>query len=163
MAYPFIFLSSVFWWKEKVLFMKSIFTLFLEMYYFQWTKKYLSITDARKIFPLYFHLEVLLLFSHWAMSSSLPANFSVHHHLLEFAQTHVHWVSDAIQPSLLLSPFPPAFNLSQPQSLFQWVGSSHQVAKDWSFSFSVSPSSEYSGLISFRINWFNLLAVQEVM
>ena len=146
--------------------MKSIFTLFLKMYYFQWSKKYLSITDARKIFPLYFVLEVLLLFSHWTMSSSwqphglLPANFSVHHHLLEFAQTRVHWVSDAIQPShLLLSPFPPAFNLSQPQSLFQQVGSSHQMAKDWNFSFSVSPSSEYSGLISFRINWFNLLVV----
>ena len=52
------------------------------------------------------------------------------HHLLEFAQTHVHWVSDAIQPSHpLLPPLPPALNLSQHQDLFQWVGSSHQVAK----------------------------------
>ena len=49
---------------------------------------------------------------------------------LEFAQTHVHWVSDAIQPShSLLSPSLPAFNLSQHQGLFQWIGSSHQVAK----------------------------------
>ena len=51
----------------------------------------------------------------------------VHHQLLEFTQTHVHWVSDAIQPSYLLSsPSPPAFNLSQHQGLFQWVGSSSQ-------------------------------------
>ena len=55
---------------------------------------------------------------------------SLFHHLSEFAQTHVHWVTDAIQPSHpLSSPSPPAFNLSQHQSLFQWVGSSHEVAK----------------------------------
>ena len=56
--------------------------------------------------------------------------FPVHHQLSELAQTHVHWVSDAIQPSHpLSSPSPPAFNLSQHQGLFQWVSSSHQVAK----------------------------------
>ena len=56
--------------------------------------------------------------------------FPVHHQLREFTQTHVHWVGDAIQPSHpLSSPSPPAFNLSQPQSLFKWVSSSHQVAK----------------------------------
>ena len=56
--------------------------------------------------------------------------FPVHHQLPEFAQTHVHWVNNAIQPSHpLSSPSPPAFNLSQHQGLFQWVGSSHQVAK----------------------------------
>ena len=56
--------------------------------------------------------------------------FPVHHQLLELAQTHVHWVSDAIQPSNSpLFSFPPAFNLSQNQGLFQWVSSSHQVAK----------------------------------
>ena len=56
--------------------------------------------------------------------------FPVLHHLLEFSETHVHWVIDAIQPSYPLSPtFPPALNLSQHQSLLQWVGSSHQVAK----------------------------------
>ena len=49
--------------------------------------------------------------------------------LLEFTQTHVHWVGDAIQPSHLLSPSSPALNLSQHQGLFQWVGLSHQVAK----------------------------------
>ena len=52
------------------------------------------------------------------------------------------------------------FNLSKLQGLFQWVSSLHQVEKYWSFSFSVNPSNENSGLISFRINWFDLLAVQ---
>ena len=60
------------------------------------------------------------------MECSTPG-FPVHHHLLEFAQTHVHWVSHAIQPSHpLLFPSPPAFNLSQHQGLFKWVNSSHQ-------------------------------------
>ena len=63
------------------------------------------------------------------MNHSMPG-LSVHHQLLESTQTHVHWVSDAIQPSHpLLSPSPPALNLSQHQSLFTWVSSSHQVAK----------------------------------
>ena len=63
------------------------------------------------------------------MNSSTPG-FPVLHHLPEFAQTHVHWVADAIQPSYPLLPSsPPAFNLSQHQGLFQWLGSSHQVAK----------------------------------
>ena len=85
--------------------------------------------------------------------------FPVLHHLLESVQTHVHWVSDAIQSSRpLLSPSPPAFNLSQHQGLFQWVGSSHQVAKI--LELQINPSNEYSGLISFRIDWFDLLAVQ---
>ena len=55
-------------------------------------------------------------------------------------------------------PFPPALNLSQLQCLFQWVSSLHQWPKCWSFS--ISPSNEYSGLISFRSDWFDLLAVQ---
>ena len=67
------------------------------------------------------------------MDYSMPG-FPVHHQLLELAQTHVHQVSDAIQPSHpLLSPSPPAFNLSQHQGLFQWVSSSHQVAKGLEF------------------------------
>ena len=85
----------------------------------------------------------------------------VHHQLLELAQTHVHRVSDAIQPSHPLSSrSPPAFNLSQDQGLFKWVSSSIRWPKDWSFSFSISPSNEYSGLFSFRIDWLVLLAVQ---
>ena len=63
------------------------------------------------------------------MDCSTPG-FPVHHQLLKLAQTHIRWVSDAIQPSHpLLSPSSPAFNLSQHQGLFQWVSSSHQVAK----------------------------------
>ena len=68
-------------------------------------------------------------FSLSAVDCSMPG-FLVHHHLLDFAQTHVCWVGDAIQPSHpLSSPSPPAFNLSQHWSIFQWVGSSHQVVK----------------------------------
>ena len=63
------------------------------------------------------------------MDCSTPC-FPVHQQLPEFTQTHVHWVSDAIQPShLLLSPSPPAFHLSHHQGLFKWVRSSHQVTK----------------------------------
>ena len=60
----------------------------------------------------------------------------------------------------LLSSSPPTFNLSQHQSLFQWVSSLHRGPKYWSFSFSISPSNEYSGLIFFRMDWLDLLAVQ---
>ena len=94
------------------------------------------------------------------MDCSMPG-FPVLHRLSELAQTHVHWVGDAIQPSCpLSSPSPSGFNLSQHQGLFQWVGSSIRWPKYWSFSLSISPSNEYSGLISFRIDWFDLLAVQ---
>ena len=95
-----------------------------------------------------------------AMNCSMPG-FPVLHCLPEFAQTHVHWVSDAIQPSHPLSlPSPLTLNLWQHQGLFQWVSSLYQVAKFWSFSLSISPSNEYSGLISFSIDWFDLLAFQ---
>ena len=97
------------------------------------------------------------------MDCSAP-DLSVLWYLPEFAQTLVHWVSDAIQPSHPLPPSSPfAFNLSQHQGLFQWVGFSHRGPKYWSFSFSISPSNEYSGLISFRIDWFDLLAVKETL
>ena len=88
-------------------------------------------------------------------------DFPVFHYLLEFSQIHVHRVFDAIQPSHPLpSPSPPAFNLSQHQGLFGESALHIRWAKYWSFSFNVSPSNEYSGLISFRINWLDLLAVQ---
>ena len=94
------------------------------------------------------------------MDSSTPG-FPVHHQLPELAQTHVRWFGDAIWPSQpLSSPPPPTFNLSQHKGLFRWVSSLHQVAKYWSFSFSISPSNGYSGLISFRMDWLDLLAVQ---
>ena len=90
------------------------------------------------------------------MGCSTPG-FPVLHHLLELAQTHVHWVPSNLLiccPLLLLPSIFPSIRVS-----------SHELAlcirwpKYWSFSFSISPSSEYSGLISFRINWFDLLAV----
>ena len=94
------------------------------------------------------------------MNCSMPG-LPVYHQPPEFTQTHVHRVGDAIQPSHpLFSPSPPAPNPSQDQGPFQWVNSSHEVAKHWSFSFSISPSNEHPGLISFRMDWLNLLAVQ---
>ena len=83
---------------------------------------------------------------------SMPG-LPVHHQLTEFTQTQVHWVSDAIQTSHpLLSPSPPAFNLSQHQGLFKWIRSSNQVAKYWSFSFSIRAS-----VLPMNIqNWFPL-------
>ena len=95
------------------------------------------------------------------MDCSLPG-FPVLHCLPEFARTHVHWINDAIQPSHPLSQ--PLF---LPPSIFFSIRvfSSESVLwirwpKCWSFSFSISPSNEYSGLISFSIEWFDLLAVQ---
>ena len=93
------------------------------------------------------------------MDCSTPG-LPVHHQLPESTQTHVHCVSDAIQTSLpLSSSSPSAFNLSHIM-----VFSNESVlrirSKDWSFTFSISPSNEYSGLISFRMDWFDLLAVQ---
>ena len=94
------------------------------------------------------------------MNRSSPG-FLVHHQLTKLAQTHVHRVSDAIQPShLLLTPSPPAFNLSQHQGLFQGVSSLHQVAKVLELQLHISLSSEYSGLISFRIDWVDIFAVR---
>ena len=92
----------------------------------------------------------------------ITPGFPVLHYLPEFTQIHVHWIGDAIQPSHpLLSPFPPNFNISWHQGLFKWVSSSHQVAKVLEFlSFNISPSNEYSGLVSFRMDSLDLLAVQ---
>ena len=94
----------------------------------------------------------------WTAMPCLPG----HHQLPEPTQTHVHCVGDAIQSSHTLSPDSPhAFNLSQHQGFFQMSQFLHiRWPKDWSFSFSISPSNEYSGLISFRIDWLDLLAVQ---
>ena len=93
------------------------------------------------------------------MDCSTPG-FSVHHQLPEIAQTYVHRVGDAIQPSNpLLSPSPPALNPSI--RVFSNESALHiRWPKYWSFSFSISPFNEYSELISFRIDWFDLLAVQ---
>ena len=96
------------------------------------------------------------------MNRSVPG-LPVHHQLLEFTQTHVHRVSDesAISSSVVL--FRPAPNPSQHQGVFQWVNSSHQVAKVLEFSFSIIPSKEHPGLISFRMDWLDLLADQRTL
>ena len=95
------------------------------------------------------------------MDCSTPC-LPVLHYLPEFAQIHVHWVTASnrmrcktISSSAAPSPF--ALNLSQHQGFFEWVSSSHS-AKNWRFS--ISPSSEYSGLISFTIDSFDLLAIE---
>ena len=94
------------------------------------------------------------------MDHSTPG-FPVHHQFLELAQTHVHQIGDTIQPSHPLStPSPPDFNLSQHQGLSNESILQITWPKDWSFTSSISPSNEYSGLISFRIDWFDLFAVQ---
>ena len=97
------------------------------------------------------------------MDCSMPG-FPVYHQLPELAQTHLQWVHDAIQPShslsspSLLPSIVPGIRVFSNESTLciRWP-------KYWSFSFSISPSNEYSGLISFRMDWFNLLAVQETL
>ena len=93
------------------------------------------------------------------MDCSMP-DFPVFHYLPEFAQIHIHWVGDVIQPSHPLLPPSHALNLSQHQRLFQWFSTLHQVAKLLELHILHQSSNEYSGLIYFRIDWFDLLAVQ---
>ena len=94
------------------------------------------------------------------MDCSTPG-FPGLHYLLKFAQTHVHWVGDAILPSRPLStPSLPTLNLSQHQGLFQWVSALCQVANVLELQLQHRPSSDYSGLISFRIAWFDCFTVQ---
>ena len=93
------------------------------------------------------------------MDCSTPG-LPVYHQLLELTQTHVHWVRDAIRLlHPLLSPSP-AFNLSQHQGLYKESVLRIRWPKYWSFSFSISPSNEYSGLIYFRMDWLDLLAIK---
>ena len=106
-------------------------------------------------------------FSHSVLSDCLcnmdcsTPGFPVLHHLPELAQTRVHWVGDAIWPSYpLLSPSTPSFNLSQHQVFSNDLALCIRWPKYQSFSFSINLSNEYLGLISFRIGWFDLLAVR---
>ena len=90
----------------------------------------------------------------------LPA----HHQLPEFTQTYVHWVGDAIQTSYpLSSPYPPTFNLSQDRVFSNESVLHIRWPEYWSFSFSINPSNEYSGLISFRMDWLDIFAVQGIL
>ena len=87
--------------------------------------------------------------------------FSVHHQLPESTQTHVHWVGDATQPSYpLSSSFPPALIFPSIRVFSNESALCMSWPKYWSFGFSISPSNEHSGLISFRMDWLDLLAVQ---
>ena len=88
----------------------------------------------------------------------------VNHQLPEFTQTHAHCVHDTIQPSHpLSSPSPPALNLSWYWVFFNELVPHIRWPKYWSFSFRISPSNEYSGLISFKIDWFDLFAVHRTL
>ena len=94
------------------------------------------------------------------MDCNMPG-FPVLHQLLEFAHTHDHRVDDAVQPSHpLSSPSPPAFSLSSIRVFSNESVLCIRWPKYWSFHFSISPSNEYSGLISLRMDWLDLLAVQ---
>ena len=128
----------------------------------QFTKNVTEVEDPWTLFSILWHESVK--FSSVAQSCSTVCDWSapglpVHHQLPEFTQTHVRWVGDAIQPSHPLSSLsPPALNICQHQGLFKWVSSSHQGAKV--LEFSISPPNEYSEVISFRMDWLDLLAVQ---
>ena len=112
-----------------------------------------------KVMSLLLNMPTRLVMLGW-MNHSTPG-LPVHHQLLEFTQIHVHWVGDAIQPSHpLLFPSPPTPNPSQHQSLSNESTVPMRWPKYWSFSFSIIPSKEIPGLISFRTEWFDILAVQ---
>ena len=114
----------------------------------------------------YTHIVPLVQFSCSVVSNSLwphglqHIGLRVHQQLLELAQTHVHQVGDAIQPSHTLSSPSPAFNLAQHQCLFKWVSSLHEVAKVLKFQLQHQSFQWNSRLISFRVDWSDLLAVQ---
>ena len=96
----------------------------------------------------------------WPLDYSTPS-FPVHHKLPELAQTHVHWVGDAIQTSHPLSTLsPPAFNPSQHQGPFKWASSLHRVARVSEFQLQHQSFQWTLRLISFRMDWLDLLAVQ---
>ena len=97
------------------------------------------------------------------MNCSTPG-FPVHHQLLELTQTHFHRVSDAIQPShSLSSPSLPVFNLPSIRVFSNESALHMRWPKYWSFSFNISPSNAYSGLIFLRMDWLDLLAVQGIL
>ena len=141
----------------------------LSHYFFHWYCGYIKFLQNAYEMCLYSQLSTSIVqFSLVAQSCPIlcdPMNCStpglpVLQRLPEFTQTHVHRVGDAIQPSHpLLFPSPPAPNPSQHQGLFQWVNSSHEVAKVLEFHLQ-HPSFQHPGLISFRMDWLDLLAVQ---
>ena len=118
-------------------------------------------TGIRNVAVVVVHVESLSGVQFFATPWTSAYQASLCLTISEFAHTHVHRVGDAIQPSHPLSPlFPPVLSLSQHQGLSSELALCIRWPKYWRFSFSISPSNEYSGLISFRIDWFNLLDVQ---
>ena len=106
--------------------------------------------------------SVQLLSHFWLFATpcGMPG-FPFHHQLSELAQTHDNWVGDAILPSHpLSSPSPPAFSLSSIRVFSSESALGIRWPRHWSPGFSISPSNDYSGLISFRMDWLDLLAVQ---
>ena len=157
---------------KNFLYVKSqwyIFPPYKAIFYLPWHREFLF--DAiRKHYKWKFNLEVTLVkFSSVTqscppfcdpMDCSMPG-FPAHYQLLELTQTHVHWVSDASQPSHpLLSPSPPAFNISQHQGLFRWVSSLHQVARVLELQLQHQSFRWIFRTDFFRIDWFDLFAVQ---
>ena len=115
--------TSIYFYLLLLIFLRHLIILLCELAYF----KLICLVSMSSFCCCSFTQSGLTLCN--PMDCSMPS-FPVLHHLPEFAHTHVHWVSDAIQPPHPLSPpSPPALNLSQHQGLFQWVSSSHQVAK----------------------------------
>ena len=121
--------------------------------YIQWDQNYPNTQTKKRLSSVSQSCQTHCNAIDWSMPG-LPA----HRQLPELTQTHVHWVSDAIQLSHpLSSPFPPAFNISNESFLhIRWP-------KYWSFSFNISPSNEHLRLISFRVDWLDFLAVQRTL
>ena len=110
---------------------------------------------------LYFFVVVQSLSCVWLFATPRTAAHPVLHHFLELAQIHhIRWVGDAIQPSHPLSSLSPAFDRCSIRAFSNELVLPIRWPKYRSFSFSISPSNEYSGLISFRIDWLDLLVVQ---
>ena len=161
------------WYKETKEIMSSN-TLYFRtpLFSIQWTHMSKTLISSLKQFsfrkyipsPLCHSVQFSSVCQSWPtlcdqMDYSKPV-FPVHHQLPELAQTHV----ESVMPPnhvILVSSTSPAFTLAQHRGLFQWVNSLHQVAKVLELQLQHSPSSEYSGLISFRMDWLDLLAVQE--
>ena len=141
--FTFLVLTDWFVFISKSLFALLIyhdyFSFYLPLFFaFPWNDGFISFLPLSLWFGIHIYfLKFLLIYQFSSVTQSCPTlsdprgpGFPVHHQLLDLAQTHAHWVGDAIQPSYpLSSPSPPDFNFSQHQGLFQWVSSLHQVAK----------------------------------
>ena len=120
-----------------------------------------SILALRTPWTVQFSSVAQLCQTRWNPMNHSTPGLPVHHQLLESTQTHIHWVGDAIQPSHpLSSPSPPALNFPSIRVFSKESALHIKWPKYWSFSINISPSNEHPGLISFRMDWVDLLAVQ---